>query len=130
MGNPESAKLFIGALGTVLGLVGVFAAAPFLMRKVNRDLVSAQAQKTAVETDEIVARQAGVWIERYERRLADLDEYLDRQEEYHAVHAAWDYTIYQIALRMDPTVEDPPPLTPPKRVRTRTSETDRVHVDE
>lgn len=120
--GPPSTELIVAALGVIGAFIAAAFAAPFLMRKVNRDLVKAQADKTEAEKDEILDRQAGVWIKRYEDRLAELDDYLDRQDELHAIHAAWDYNVLVALRHANIQTVDPPPLKPPKRARTR-----RVH---
>jgi hypothetical protein len=103
----------------MVSLVGVVFAAPWLMRKVNRDLIKAQTSKTAAETMDLRDRQAGLWLGRYEQRLAELDEYLDRQDDMHAEHAAWDHIILTAARREGIVISDPPPLYPPRRTRGR-----------
>ena len=62
--GPPSTELIVAALGVIGAFIAAAFAAPFLMRKVNRDLVKAQADKTEAEKDEILDRQAGVWIKR------------------------------------------------------------------
>jgi hypothetical protein len=117
--GPPSTELF--AIG--FSIVGVFItavfAAPWLMRKVNRDLVKAQTTKTEAETDEIMDRQAGVWIGRYEQRFIELDEFLDELEDYLATHAAWDFKMMAACTRANIDFVEPPPLKPPKRARAR-----------
>lgn len=119
MVGPPSAEFFTAAMGIVAVFIGAVFAAPWLMRKVNRDLVKAQVIKTEAEADEILDRQAGVWIRRYEERLAELDEFQDRQDEFHAQHAAWDYNALTALRHAKIDFPDPPPLKPPRRARTR-----------
>lgn len=119
MVGPPSTEMFTAAFSIVGIFVAAVFAAPWLMRKVNRDLVKAQAVKTDREADEILDRQAGVWIKRYEDRLAELDEYMDRQDEYHAIHAAWDFNVMTACRHAGVDIPDPPPLKPPRKARTR-----------
>lgn len=122
MVGPASTEWFVAGVGIVGTFIAAVFAAPWVMRKVNRDLIKAQAIKTEAEADEILDRQAGLWIKRYEDRLNELDEYMDRLEEYHAVHAAWDYNVLVLARRYSADHPDPPPLKPPRKARAR-----RVH---
>jgi hypothetical protein len=115
----STGNLLVTALGAMASLVGVVMAAPWLMRKVNRDLVKAQTDKTAAETSDLRDRQAGLWLGRYEQRLAELDEYLDRQDECLAEHAAWDFLLFNAARQAGIEISDPPPLNPPRRTRGR-----------
>jgi hypothetical protein len=89
------------------------------MRKVNRDLIKAQTLKTAAETLDLRDRQAGLWLQRYEDRLRELDEYLDRQDATHQEHAAWDYIVTEALRDTGMDIPNPPPLTPPRRARAR-----------
>lgn len=123
MGQP-STEMFAAAFGVLSVFVGTVFAAPWLMRKVNRDLVKAQAIKTEAETDEILDRQAGVWIQRYEQRLSELDEFMDKLDEYHATHVAWDYIQVAALQKANIKTTEPPPLRPPRRARAR-----RPHYD-
>src|SRR5690349_24933407 len=113
--GPPSVELIVAALGLMGTAIVAALGAPQVMKKVNRDLVKDQAETTEAETNEILDRQAGLLIKRYEDRLTELDEYQDRQDEYHAIHAAWDYNALTALRHAHIEVVDPPPLKPPKK---------------
>lgn len=119
MVGPPSTELFFAAVSVVGAFIAAVFAAPFIMRKVNRNLVKAQTLKTEAEADEIVDRQAGVWLGRYEQRLLELDEYMDQQEDFHLTHAAWDFRMMAACTKANIHFDEPPPLRPPKRARAR-----------
>jgi len=131
VGTP-STELFFAAVSVVGAFVAAVFAAPWVMRKVNRNLIKAQTIKTEAEADEILDRQAGIWITRYEQRFAELDEFMDLLDEYLLIHAAWDFKVMAALTRAGIEFVEPPPLRPPKRARVRRNQDgsiDRNSVD-